>query len=65
MTAIWGIALLGEAIVKIILVYELSISAFLAISQLIFYGVIGAAILITMVYRRYAKTRLDLLTNGR
>jgi uncharacterized membrane protein len=65
MTAIWGIALLGEAIIKIILVYELSITAFLAVSQLIFYSVIGAAILFTMVYRRYAKNRLDLLTNTR
>lgn len=65
MTAIWGIALLGEAVVKVILVYELSISAFLAISQLIFYSVIGAAILFTVVYRRYAKTRLDLITNAR
>lgn len=64
MTAIWGIALFGEAIVKIILVYELSISAFLAISQLIFYGVIGVAILFTTGYRRYAKTRLDLLINS-
>ena len=63
MTAIWGIALLGEAMVKIILVYELSISTFLAVSQLIFYSVIGAAILFTVVYRRYAKTRLDQLTN--
>lgn len=65
MTAIWGIALLGEAIIKIILVYELSISVFLAVSQLIFYGVIGVAILFTIVYRRYAKIRLDLLTNTR
>jgi uncharacterized membrane protein len=65
MTAIWGIALLGEAIIKIILVYELSITAFLAISQLIFYSVMGAAILFTMVYRRYAKTRLDILINTR
>ncbi|WP_066061733.1 VC0807 family protein [Neobacillus soli] len=65
MTAIWGIALLGEAVVKVILVYELSISAFLAISQLIFYSVIGAAILFTVAYRRYAKTRLDLITNAR
>ncbi|EKN67602.1 hypothetical protein BABA_12770 [Neobacillus bataviensis LMG 21833] len=63
MTAIWGIALLGEAIVKIILVYELSISTFLAVSQLIFYSVIGAAILFTIVYRRYAKVRLDHLTH--
>lgn len=65
MTAIWGIALLGEAIVKVILVYELSISAFLALSQVIFYGVIGTAILFTVVYRRIAKNRLDLLTNTR
>ena len=65
MTAIWGIALLGEAIIKIILVYELSITAFLAVSQLIFYSVIGAAILFTIVYRRYAKSRLDFLTNNR
>ncbi|WML39947.1 VC0807 family protein [Neobacillus sp. OS1-2] len=63
MTAIWGIALLGEAIVKIILVYELSISTFLAVSQLIFYSVIGTAILFTIVYRRYAKVRLDHLTH--
>ena len=63
MTAIWGIALLGEAIVKIFLVYELSISTFLAVSQLIFYSVIGAAILFTVVYRRYAKVRLDQLTH--
>ena len=63
MTAIWGIALLGEAMVKIILVYELSISTFLAVSQLIFYSVIGAALIFTVVYRRYAKTRLDQLTN--
>jgi hypothetical protein len=63
MTAIWGIALLGEAIVKTILVYELSIQAFLAVSQLIFYGAIGAAILFTFIYRRYAKKRLDLLTS--
>ncbi|MEH7075300.1 VC0807 family protein [Neobacillus drentensis] len=64
MTAIWGIALLGEAVVKIILVYELSISTFLAVSQLIFYGVIGAAILFTIGYRRYAKIRLDQLINN-
>ncbi len=65
MTAIWGISLLGEAILKIILVYELTIPAFLAISQLIFYGVIGAAILLTIVYRRIAKTRLDNIINTR
>ena len=45
MTAVWGLALLGEAVIKVILVYELSVSAFLALSQLIFYSVLGVTIL--------------------
>ncbi|TDK58819.1 hypothetical protein E2K98_21660 [Bacillus salipaludis] len=64
MTAIWGIALLGEAAVKIVLVYELSISSFLAVSQIIFYCFIGVAILFTIIYRRYAKKRLDLIIHN-
>jgi len=63
MTAVWGIALLAEAVIKSILVYELSTSAFLAVSQIIFYSVLGVTILWTVIYRRYAKTRLDLLMN--
>ncbi|MEH7075413.1 VC0807 family protein [Neobacillus drentensis] len=63
MTAVWGIALLVEAVIKTILVFELSISAFLAVSQIIFYSVLGVTILWTVIYRRYAKTRLDLLIN--
>jgi uncharacterized membrane protein len=63
MTAVWGIALLGEAVIKTILVYELSISAFLAVSQIIFYSVLGVTILWTVIYRRYAKTRLDVIMN--
>jgi hypothetical protein len=63
MTAVWGIALLSEAIIKIILVYELSISTFLAVSQIIFYGILGVTILWTVLYRKYAVTRLDLLIN--
>ncbi|MED1467774.1 VC0807 family protein [Bacillus salipaludis] len=64
MTAIWGIALLGEAAVKIVLVYELSISSFLAVSQIIFYCFIGVAILFTIIYRKYAKKRLDLIIHN-
>lgn len=63
MTAVWGIALLLEAIIKTILVYELSITTFLAISQVIFYGILGVTILWTVIYRKHAKTRLDLLIN--
>lgn len=63
MTAVWGIALLTEAIIKTILVYELSITTFLAVSQVIFYFILGVTILWTVIYRKYAKTRLDLLIN--
>ncbi|MBI0575824.1 hypothetical protein IEC97_00510 [Neobacillus cucumis] len=64
MTAIWGIALLGDAVLRVILVFELSISTFLAVSQIVFYCVIGAAILFTIIYRRYAKKRLDLIIHN-
>lgn len=63
MTAVWGVALLAEAVIKAILVYVLTITAFLAISQIIFYGTLGVTILWTVIYRKYAKTRLDLLIN--
>jgi hypothetical protein len=65
MTVIWGIALLGEAIIKTVLVYKLSITGFLAISQFIFYGALGVAILFTIIYRKHAKKRLDILTTIR
>ncbi|KMY54374.1 hypothetical protein AC623_10905 [Bacillus sp. FJAT-27231] len=65
MTAVWGTALLVEAVLKTILAYELSTSAFLAVSQIIFYSVIGVTILWTVIYRRFAKTRLDLLIASR
>jgi hypothetical protein len=61
MSAVWGITLVGEAIVKVILVYQLSVSAFLAVSQLVFYSILGAAILWTVLYRGHAKRRLELI----
>lgn len=59
MTAVWGIALLGDAIIRVFLVFELSISAFLAVSQILFYTIIGGTILWTVLYRRYAASRLN------
>ncbi len=52
MTAVWGFALMGEAVIKVILAYKLSVSAFLAVSQLIFYSVLGVTILWTIVYKK-------------
>jgi hypothetical protein len=64
-TAVWGFALLGEAAVRTILVYKLSVTQFLAVSNLIMYGFIGAAILFTVVYRRHSQKRFnEILTSG-
>jgi len=62
-TAVWGFALVGEATIRVLLITRLSISAFLVISQLLFYFVIGATIVWTIFYRRYAKNQLDHIKN--
>lgn len=58
-TIVWGVALLGEAIVRTLLVYQLSVAQFLAVSNFVMYGFIGAAILFTVAYRRHSKKRLE------
>ncbi|SFL15332.1 hypothetical protein SAMN03159341_103504 [Paenibacillus sp. 1_12] len=58
MTAGWGIALLGEAVIKVIMVYSMSVTAFLALSHLVMYGIIGLAILWTYLYRKQSGRRL-------
>jgi len=65
MTVVWGVTLLGEAILKIILVLHLSVSMFLAVSQFAFYGVIGITILWTILYKKHAKKRLDVLLQNK
>lgn len=64
MTAGWGIALVAEAAIKCILVYTLSTTAFLAISHIVMYGIIGLAILWTYVYRKSSRQRLMELKNS-
>jgi intracellular septation protein A len=54
MTAVWGVLLLAESIIRVMLVYRLSTEQFLAVSPVLFYGVIGAAIVWTVGYRRHA-----------
>lgn len=65
MTAVWGIALLTEAIIKIIFVYKLSVTTLLAISQVTLYGILGVTIVWTVIYRKYANTRLQLLIKSK
>ncbi|WP_088012401.1 VC0807 family protein [Gottfriedia acidiceleris] len=59
MTFVWGIMLLAEAIVRIIMVYNLSTERYLLFSNYVLYGFIGAAILWTIIYRRKSASRLQ------
>lgn len=59
MTTVWGLALLAEALIRTVLVYNLSVSAFLAISSVITYGIIGLTILWTVLYRKHSAKRLQ------
>lgn len=65
LTAGWGMVLLGEALLKIVLVYTVSVSTFLAISSLVTYGFIGLAIIWTVVYRRKSSQKLALMLEYR
>ncbi|HTI15074.1 MAG TPA: VC0807 family protein [Dictyobacter sp.] len=51
-TAILGVGLFAEAVVRCILVFKLPISQFLAISPFVQWGIIGATIAVLVLYRR-------------
>lgn len=65
-TIVWGLALIGEAAVRLILVFKLSVGQFLAVSNFVMYGFIGAAIIFTVVYRRHSQKRFkEIISNGK
>ncbi|WEK54794.1 MAG: hypothetical protein P0Y55_01570 [Candidatus Cohnella colombiensis] len=51
-TAIWAVLLIGEAIIRIWLIYTLSIANFLIVSHFLFYSIIGIAIICSVLMRR-------------
>ena len=55
MTTVWGCVMLAEALIRGVLVFHMSTTAFLAISPLIQYGMIGATIGWTVCYVRRLK----------
>ncbi|PEJ58363.1 hypothetical protein CN692_08805 [Bacillus sp. AFS002410] len=59
MTFVWGIMLLSEAVVRVIMVYDLSTERYLLFSNYVLYGFIGAAILWTVIYRRKSAKKLQ------
>ena len=65
-TIIWGVDLIGEAAVRTLLAFKLSVGQFLAVSNFVMYGFIGAAIIFTVVYRRHSQKRFkEIISNGK
>ncbi|REE77719.1 hypothetical protein A8990_12739 [Paenibacillus taihuensis] len=58
MTFVWGSGLILESLLRIYLVYRLTIDQFLAVSSLLFYIAIGLLILWTVWYRRKSARKL-------
>jgi hypothetical protein len=52
MTAIWGAVFVTDALIRVGLVFVLSTSAFLVVSQVIFYGMFALTMGGTMAYGR-------------
>jgi hypothetical protein len=59
MTLVWGMILLLEAVVRTLMVFQLTIAEYLALSNLVLYGFIGIAIAWTFIYRKYSAKRLN------
>jgi hypothetical protein len=53
MTLVWGFGLLADVVVSVLLIYSLSIEAYLIVGPIIGYGTIGGLTLWTVLYRRY------------
>lgn len=55
LSLIWGVILLTEALVRIVLVYALPVSVMVGVSHVLQLGAIGLAILCSIVYTRVAR----------
>ncbi len=58
-TAVWGFGFLLEAVVRTYLVFTLTITQFLIVSPFVFYGILGAIMLWTMLYSRHGQRQGD------
>ncbi|WP_123043138.1 VC0807 family protein [Cohnella candidum] len=59
MSLVWGIMLTGEAAVRVFMVFHMSTERYLALSNVVLYGFIGAAILWTVAYRRHSSAKFN------
>jgi intracellular septation protein A len=62
MTAIWGLTFVADALIRTVLVFVLSTSVFLVVSQLLFYGMFALAFLGTFAYGRRTQRRAQSQT---
>jgi len=61
MTFVWGLILTAEAAVRVTMAFELSTEHYLALSNFVLYGFIGAAVLWTVVYRKHSVGKLNAI----
>lgn len=61
MTFVWGLILTAEAAVRVTMAFELSTEHYLALSNFVLYGFIGAAALWTVVYRKHSVGKLNAI----
>ncbi len=64
MTFVWGLILTAEAAVRVTMAFELSTEHYLALSNIVLYGFIGAAVLWTVVYRRHSVGKLNAIKSA-
>jgi hypothetical protein len=60
-TAVWGVGWLADALVRIGLAFVLSVTVFMVVSQVMFFGVFIALFMWTMAYARRKRHEADLL----
>lgn len=58
MTFVWGVGLILEAVIKVILVYTLTVSEFLLVSSFVSYGIIALLIIWQVRYGKIFKNKL-------
>lgn len=61
MTFVWGLILTAEAAVRVTMAFELSTEHYLALSNFVLYGFIGAAVLWTVFYRKHSVGKLNAI----
>ncbi len=64
LTLLWGVALVAEAGLKMLLISVLSTSQMLAISSPLFYAVIGLTVVVTIWYKRRAGAYMKQIKQG-